>query len=101
MSPIWLVPASAPTVQGDFAGALQSYQAGMGVAQKLAISDLSSTQSQRDIWGSLWRLVGFSECEVFWADVPKALETMMVRVVLLPTDERYLVESRRRAIGVK
>ncbi len=85
--------------QGDLAGARQRYQDSLETRKRLAAADPSSAGLQRDLWVSIWKLATMAGTGITWSDVVKVLEAMQSRSILNPTDERFLLEARRRALA--
>jgi tetratricopeptide (TPR) repeat protein len=82
---------------GDLEGAKARFEASLRVRERLAAQNPGSAEAQRDLWVSLWRLVQMDAAGVTWDHVLERMEAMKARGTLLPTDERFLDEARRRA----
>ncbi len=83
--------------QGNLPAALESYRASMGIRKRLAQADPGNAGWQRDVWVSMWRLAGYPESGVTWAQIVDRMEAMERRGVLLPTDRNLLEQARRNA----
>jgi hypothetical protein len=88
--------------QGDLAGALQAYQASLGIRERLAASDPGNALWQRDLIVSRWRLADLAEGYVsedaldHWrAALAIALE-LQQSGRLAPIDAYFVDEIQRR-----
>jgi hypothetical protein len=81
--------------QSDLPGALANYREGLDIRRALAKADPSNMVWARDVWVSLWRLAQM-DAGVTWVEVYGELRTMKERGVLLPDDERFLLEAQAK-----
>ena len=78
--------------QGDLAGALKSYQAGMAIRQRMAASDPSNSEWQTDVAVSAWKIGTLkgspqsdAERRAVLAQGLKVLDSLAQRQLLAPT----------------
>ena len=88
--------------QGDTAGALTAYQAGLAIAERLSERDPGNTGWQRDLSVSCWKIGEMMEAEeseeanAWWRRAHDKLAELKAEGRLAPMDEQYLAWLRQK-----
>jgi len=88
--------------QGDTAGALTAYQAGLAIRERLSERDPGNTGWQRDLSVSCWKIGEMMEAEeseeanAWWRRAHDKLAELKAEGRLAPMDEQYLAWLRQK-----
>jgi len=81
--------------QGNLPQALESFQASLAIAERLAKADPRNAGWQRDLWVSYWRLAKY-EPKTYWPKVIAKLEEMDRLGILRPIDRKWIAMAKER-----
>jgi hypothetical protein len=92
--------------QGDLAGALREYGAGLAIAERLAAADPGNAQWRRDLWIACWKVANLLELSgdpsatAHWR---RALDTRsavkQAGMYVFPGDEQFYQRLRDKLGG--
>jgi len=84
--------------QGQLGAALQRFEQGLAIAQRLAQADPSSATLQRDLSISYWKLASIHNTTDGWQRVISQMESMKSRGMLRPADETFFSQAQQRLL---
>jgi len=82
---------------------LRAFTESKAIRERLAVSDPSNAEWQRDLFVNYWKMAdlaeksGTGEALAWWRKAYEQLSGMKARGIMLPTDEQYLADLRQKA----